>query len=146
MPQEVTNLFTKSPYMFPRSSRSTYTDFFLLPCLLSHWPVILSPDLICPPPASALWCLSSLAFLSRSPLPVTSVRPHASHLDHFSGLLTNLPPTGLCLLRSLSLIPYQTSPWQKELICNHSLLLGNRAKVSLGSRMSPSQQLPFTIL
>lgn len=40
-------------------------------CCHTDQSVILSPDLICPPPASAPRCFSSLAFLSLSPLPVS---------------------------------------------------------------------------
>ena len=104
--------------------------------LFSSWPVFLTPDLICSP-VSTPWRPSP----SLSSLPVCEFRPHSSHLDPSVGSwLASLLPAYVCLL---SLIPHQTSPHQKELMCDHSLLFGNPAKVSAGSRMSPNQQALF---
>lgn len=76
-------------------------------------------------------------------VPITCVLVQASllSLGHFSGLLTSLTTLGLCFFTVSELS--STFPCQKELMCNHSLLLGNPAEVSPGTRMSPNQQALF---
>lgn len=122
MPQEITSLMNSASVSL-RSSRSTYTNCFFccIFCCTDHseqtlgslFPLssfALLPDRIRNPTASTslVFLISSFLFSAL----ITSVLVSGlivSHLDHFSGLLAQLPPPGICLLCSIVSDPLSVS-------------------------------------